>query len=764
MNIPHSYLCPITQDMMEDAMMDTEGNSYSKPAILRWLGTKQTSPLTNQPLTVSDLTPNRTLRSAIEEFMALNGASAGSDDTTQAQQPIQAVPVVALPSPVVKKPNTGELKVAPTRILSDTTNRLINVHTKISIDGSGIATNTDIILAVDVSGSMGGKASNNNDGFTLLDLAKQGVRAVANTLGPNSRMGFVAFNNHATVVLSLTPMDQKGIQLLEHALDKMHPGGQTNIGDAIEEAQELLRKNQRTGVTANVLVLTDGAPNMSPPDGEVCALQQYYDTHGRVASVSTMCFGYSADSELMSSIADTGNGTYGFIPDASLLATVLVHYVANILSIAGTDAQLTVQPLNGARLQFDDTKLNGENRVQKASWGARINVGTIQQGQSRDMMFDVILPDNFQPGTPYAKTTLQYFDVQYGEYQVIEQTVNETEPLPDSMYQQARETFINTVHTASVHGSIHLIDEANKVLNTLADEMKASPLRETDPKYKALYEDLTGQVRLAFANLGDYVRWGKHYILSLSNAHTFQACNNFKDPGLQFYGGLLFKTIRDRADGNVNELPPPKPSGFVGGYSRYGGSSAPTKPISRAQMQQVYNNPNGGCMDTKSSFVSVVCNGKLEHIRLGDLKAGDVVQTHTDEEDTVEAVVIFEGETSVSCLENGLLITDNHPVLVNGSWMHPYSLTTECTTSTTVGSVLLKNRSPTIMVNGTPCATLAHGIENDDVATHDYLGTEKVVEDLQQHPNYETTGRIELPADCFVRSEETGCIVGMKVV
>lgn len=751
---------------MEDAMMDTEGNSYSKEAILRWLGTKQTSPLTNQPLTVSDLTPNRTLRSAIEEFKALNGASAGSDDTTQAQQPIQAVPVVALPPPVVKKPNTGELKVAPTSILSDNTdtNRLINVHTKISVDGSGIATDTDIVLAVDVSGSMGGKASNNNDGFTLLDLAKQGVRAVANTLGPSSRMGLVAFNNVAEVVLSLTPMDQKGIQLLEHALDKMHPGGQTNIGDAIEEAQELLRKNQRTGVTANVLVLTDGAPNISPPDGEVSALQQYYDTHGHTASVSTMCFGYNADSELMNSIAHTGNGTYGFIPDASLLATVLVHYVANILSIAGTDAHLTVQPLNGARLQFDDTKLNGEDRVQTASWGARINVGTIQQGQSRDAMVKLVLPEDFQPSTPYAKMILKYVDVQCGEYRIIEQTVNETEPQPDSLYQQARERFIDTVHTASVYGSIQQMDEANKELNELADEMKASPLLDTDSKYKGLYEDLTGQVHLAFTNLGNYSRWGRHYIPSLSNAHTHQVCNNFKDNGLQDYGGMLFKTIRDHADGIVNELPPPKPSVFVGGYSRYGGSSAPAKPITRAQMQQVYNNRGGGCMDTKNSFVSVVRNGKLEHIRLGDLKAGDVVQTHTGEEDTVEAVVIFEGETSVSCLANGLLITDNHPVRVNGSWVHPHSLTTECTTSTTVGSVLLKNRSPTIMVNGTPCATLAHGIENDDVATHDYLGTEKVVEDLKQHPNYETTGRIELPADCFVRSEETSCIVGMKVV
>ena len=32
------------------------------------------------------------------------------------------------------------------------------------------------------------------------------------------------------------------------------------------------------------------------------------------------------------------------------------------------------------------------------------------------------------------------------------------------------------------------------------------------------------------------MKWGKHYLQSLQRAHELQQCNNFKDPGVQFYG------------------------------------------------------------------------------------------------------------------------------------------------------------------------------------------------------------------------------------
>ena len=42
---PPSMICPITHVVMEDAVMDPEGNSYSRAAIETWLDGNTTSPV-----------------------------------------------------------------------------------------------------------------------------------------------------------------------------------------------------------------------------------------------------------------------------------------------------------------------------------------------------------------------------------------------------------------------------------------------------------------------------------------------------------------------------------------------------------------------------------------------------------------------------------------------------------------------------------------------------------------------------------------------
>ncbi|PNG62135.1 putative U-box domain-containing protein 53, partial [Tetrabaena socialis] len=63
------FLCPITQDIMTDPVMATDGYTYERAAIVEWMARKATSPLTNQPLSAGTaLIPNHGLRSAIMEW------------------------------------------------------------------------------------------------------------------------------------------------------------------------------------------------------------------------------------------------------------------------------------------------------------------------------------------------------------------------------------------------------------------------------------------------------------------------------------------------------------------------------------------------------------------------------------------------------------------------------------------------------------------------------------------------------------------------
>lgn len=69
-NIPESFLCPISHQIMKDPYVDSDGNSYDREHIMNWLTLHETSPITRNPLTTSALVPNRVLKSLIMDFMA----------------------------------------------------------------------------------------------------------------------------------------------------------------------------------------------------------------------------------------------------------------------------------------------------------------------------------------------------------------------------------------------------------------------------------------------------------------------------------------------------------------------------------------------------------------------------------------------------------------------------------------------------------------------------------------------------------------------
>ena len=64
------FLCAITYEVMENPVIDREGNTYEHEAILKWLERHSTSPITRNPLSVIELVPNRALKEAIETAAA----------------------------------------------------------------------------------------------------------------------------------------------------------------------------------------------------------------------------------------------------------------------------------------------------------------------------------------------------------------------------------------------------------------------------------------------------------------------------------------------------------------------------------------------------------------------------------------------------------------------------------------------------------------------------------------------------------------------
>ena len=98
------------------------------------------------------------------------------------------------------------------------------------------------------------------------------------------------------------------------------------------------------------------------------------------------------------------------------------------------------------------------------------------------------------------------------------------------------------------------------------EQVIASYPSKDEPEMQALLRDITsteekeGRITKAFSSKGRVIRWGLHYIRSMIRAHQLQQCHNFMDPGVQVYGGNLFKTLREKADKIFCSLPPADPS------------------------------------------------------------------------------------------------------------------------------------------------------------------------------------------------------------
>ena len=64
-DVPTEFLCPITLSIMEYPMMTRGGLNYDREAILSWLATHGTCPLTRQPMTPRNLVSNHPLKNKI---------------------------------------------------------------------------------------------------------------------------------------------------------------------------------------------------------------------------------------------------------------------------------------------------------------------------------------------------------------------------------------------------------------------------------------------------------------------------------------------------------------------------------------------------------------------------------------------------------------------------------------------------------------------------------------------------------------------------
>jgi len=702
--INDNFYCPINYTMMMDPVIGPDGHTYERSAIEKWLTNSNRSPITKQIMNSKDLIPNIALRDTIQAFLALNPN-------------VDSVKAIKL------RGNLERNIMINTKLIDN-----FNLFIRLIANDESLRKPSVFFFVIDVSGSMNTPASTNNnsesDGFSRLDLVKHSVRTVIEVLNENDSICLITFSDDSKVVLDVTKMNDFGKEKAIEVLKNIHTEGMTNIWDGLRVALLNVEKITDPNVNISIMLLTDGEPNQNPPRGIVPTLISALESKkiNQSFTINTFGYGYSLDSKLLVEISECGSGSYGYIPDSSMVGTIFVNYLSNVLSTC----------LSNSKINFtcDDpnVKLIGNG-----------NIGSIIYDQPRELIYQIngltkstnikidiivsdtiistkniqIIPDIFDLDSSCIPTINRYKIINF-----LNQKINEVENNSNLI------TISNSIKT--------LYDEIALINGTVLNEYECNMLKAYMQDYTSTDPNIGGQIEKAFSKMEWFNKWGKHFMRSIMNAYYYQQCNNFKDPGVQLFAGNLFNKIRNIADNIFCNLPAPTPS--IKNYSNsYGGNinyhSAPTN-------MTAYYNIGGACFDG-NSYVTMYSDNVGEYLlQVKFLKKGQNVKTLIDNQiSTTKIICIIKSAVNTKkikmCKVSNMLITPWHPIIYGDQWVFPINIAEEVEIELDCIYNIVLETGHVLFINNCPVVTLGHNF-TEPIVSHPYYGSQEIIKDLSQ--------------------------------
>jgi len=727
-----STICPITLIEMEDPVLAQDGHTYERSAIETWIRSHGISPNTRQVLSIHGLVPNRALKEMIDlrrqelGYVAPHQPPTGQNNTMRGSYS-------ALFS-TVQSATTAEYHI--NSMNKDETIVRIQLPKSSMIARKDFAS-AHICCVIDISASMAAEAIchdpcglERHTGLSILDVVKYAAEVIAQSLSRHDFLSIVTYSNDAKVVLRPTQMTTHGKKIVSKQLATIKAEFRTNLWAGIKQALKMcaeVSENSQKDSISNIFVLTDGLPNMDPPLGYDRAIKSELERSPLFGSLSTFGFGSDLDSPLLARLAKLGRGTFSFIPESGMVGTVFINALANARCAFGVNPML--------KIKGGSSSTNGELYCTTTSDSTCIHLTPLRY----DTSLDIVLPNDMVGEKEWLMLHLDIeliFEVVGGRevHVAVKAATSQTPEQHVDVFNSTRMSLVQTIpkvtrsktYSSSIKDSFQLSSDAEN-------------LRAVNIPLDDLCKDIEDQATMAISREDYYERWGRHYLLSLRDAHLNQICNNFKDPGVQVYGGgEKFKKLQEDLNDIFDSIKPPKPKRKRG---------EPKTSTRRASMAAQFNNPDAICVHG-DTLLQVRVDGAVQSVPISQVKRGDSVLTESGAFVKVDCIVqtSTDDSQSFSLVRLGeLLVTPYHPVNVGSTWRFPIDcLNAEIidTDATSVYNLVLDDRSQGVLMGGICCSTLGHGLTDNDTIRHEYFGTEKVIRDLQQIESYWETGHV----------------------
>lgn len=747
--VPNDYYCPISLQLMVNPYVSKYGHSFEFQEIEKWIKQNQKCPITRKTLTLDDVFPNTSLKNSIDEIRS-------------------KVSIEQLKQKVETQNNSN--KNIDTKLDDIYLHSYIDkCHSELMISVDMPENDTrqpiDVLLCIDISGSMGADATlktstgeNISHGISVLSLTVSAAKTILHSLQENDTISIVTYSTYSEVLVNNQSINPSSIDSIEKQLDSLKPCGTTNLWDGIYTSLECLKEFSPPNKNKVIMLLTDGLPSehQLPVRGIEYMLEKYYTNNKNYYNnqdfhcmINTFGFGYSLNSVLLDKISKISGGDgFNYIPDSSLLGNIFIHSISNSLTTAVSDVKLQL-------------KLEKVNFSDCLSESKTINISSLKYGQSKDFIFKIRLPEKYSDKIEFKIISTRFRK----EGTIYTNPDLKIKFLEEHYRTQAVCLLRSCIQKMNFNEKDNVRELITKYINSINENKDA-----LKNKYimNILY-DFEGQIKeaLNMTRVGEtedwFSRWGKHYLLSLTDAYSNQLCNNFKDKAVSNFGGTLFTKLVDKVSDIFDNLPPPKRD--IYSTNSYKSTSTYNLPQTPIDMRQ-FRNIGGGCCKKGSRIkMADLSLQKVELLQKGD-KVVTISNENIEEISTVECVVkTFCDDNKQSMVQlnsyidgGAFYITPYHPVkqINNKNWIFPTDINlTNIIPCDEMYTFVVTNRK-SVLVEDYVFATYGHGIK-ENIVYHDYFGSNKVIQDLQEIVGY-YQGLVCLTQDMFKRDINTNTI------
>ena len=721
--IEESITCPITQMPMKEPVTGSDGQTYEKDAIIRWLNEKGTSPHDRSIMSINSLKVNPVIRFLCDNY---HNNFKKTD------------------SPIVKETQDNINIIIEHKISKTSDNNYVMLD--FNVDTNSMPNNLefghlsqDIILVIDRSGSMNlgvqAKDENNNtieNGMSIQDIVNHAAKTVTKTLDKNSRLAIIAFDNEIILISDLKLMNTLNKNNIISKIDSIEPRYQTNIWGGIEKANSILDSRDDKSRNSAILMFTDGSPNISPARGEVETLRRLRIKNNFSTPIYTFGFGYNLKKSLLYDIAKYANGGNGHIPDGGMIATVFCNFIGTILCTIVNNLQL--------HLNNKEISLIGDfaNYYNSETQELIYDIGTIQLEQMRNIVLNIPKSlNNFSYYYTYKINEKLYtsvkFNINLNDVSIDKTNIN---------IHVNRYNLVESINTMINYNNINNNSEALVVFDKIKNQLLSSNYSDelTQGMIKNLEGTSTneGQIKLAITNMNYFKKWGEFYLNQLARSLNQQIKPNFKDEACVF-GGTIFTQCVDKASDIFDTLEPPKPSLINKEQTLYRSLGSSGQQNNQNIDMSSYNNRYGGCFDSNCNITMHDGSKKM----LKYLKKGDVIMSAKEDNTLTSAKVLCIFETKITMgirefvdFENGLYITPWHPIKYNNQWVFPANIKAPLIKQCDSMITLVLDENHIGFINDYQCIMLGHGFTNS-VLKHPFYGTQKVINELKKNPGYQ---------------------------